>query len=406
MWLILSGILPVLTIPVNSHLSNSISLFQPFTEIQAIIQADNSADIYHSFDNFVTELAQPISWVPLQLKITGNLFIDKYISIREHFKQLKFQSAKFPRILVIFGKSAASFLNHVSSRTFIISRDIFILVTASNVELTTILDGRYPNFFPKYAYLIQGEKLFTLLPYESSPPAVTTSHILKVPSVWKKVSRTMIRNNNSRSKFPGSYFILISNSLNLNLCADPGNLSPWNSSMSVRTLLLCELSTRQNLTLVSVPRYPFPSFQTGLLLRPYSACDLFLTGEDLEIGFLVPVHLAGLDFNFNGILGPIGLPVAIWTLGFAGIMILFFYTSLKFGSIVTEFSLNVYFSMETVLRPLLDQCQEKLGVKSDFFRIALAPWLFYCLIISETYRGELVSYLVRPEIVDGPETFR
>lgn len=54
-----------------------------------------------------------------------------------------------------------------------------------------------------------------------------------------------------------------------------------------------------------------------------------------------------------------------------------------------------------VIRPIFDQCEERhetLPSTKFYFRLILCTWLFYCLIITDTYRSELISYLMRPQI--------
>lgn len=38
------------------------------------------------------------------------------------------------------------------------------------------------------------------------------------------------------------------------------------------------------------------------------------------------------------------------------------------------------------------------------FRVLLAAWLFYCLVISESYRGNLKAVLTRPDFTKSAET--
>lgn len=56
--------------------------------------------------------------------------------------------------------------------------------------------------------------------------------------------------------------------------------------------------------------------------------------------------------------------------------------------------------VSVVIRPLLDQCEEcHMTVPSQkvYFRLILLTWLLFCLIITETYRSELINHLMKPK---------
>ncbi|CAG7827694.1 unnamed protein product, partial [Allacma fusca] len=60
----------------------------------------------------------------------------------------------------------------------------------------------------------------------------------------------------------------------------------------------------------------------------------------------------------------------------------------------------------TTVRPLLDQSIETFPYESIVIRVAFMPWLFFCIIISETYRGTLISSILETSSVTLPETFQ
>lgn len=92
------------------------------------------------------------------------------------------------------------------------------------------------------------------------------------------------------------------------------------------------------------------------------------------------------------LIGPLGVHVFITTVALIPILIFIIYAFSRWerGSI----SLDDISS--AVIRPLFDQCLEnQLPSTKLYFRLVLAVWLYYCLLVSETYRSELTSFLTR-----------
>jgi hypothetical protein len=99
------------------------------------------------------------------------------------------------------------------------------------------------------------------------------------------------------------------------------------------------------------------------------------------------------------LVGPIGSTVLFITaISFPVLLFIllsFSYVSHHFSG--TNSSVSFISITSSLLRPLLDQCEEEeLPSNRSYFRLILAPWLFYCLLLSETYRSELRSHMMKP----------
>lgn len=331
----------------------------------------------------------------------------------------RLNNQRYPKLFITFETKNNYFTDLVTSSEFRIYRDILLIIVTNKTNNLDIFDGRYANLLPRngFLYRLHSAEMFSLKPYKSRIIITWNNEPFSVKLVWVKIPTEKLQYNDARLLKGFDNAVLSLKDVNIfrasrrskkPICANRRWLSPWIYNMDI--LIVCELVIRLNVTgrFFSTTNftYKFPSFSFGALTKSLTPSDLFSTGHNTETGFLVPVELQGLDFD--GILGPIGLPVFVWTILCSVGMAIFFNISVTIGNQVKACAKKVsaYALLELVIRAVLDQCRERLPLKNNFFRVALSPWLFYCLIISETYRGELVSYLVRPPMVDAPETFR
>lgn len=306
------------------------------------------------------------------------------------------------------------FLQYLSTNELHISQDIVLILSHSDINFSHPFNAEMPNFIPRFAFLlnIKTNLLHVLLPYKSVTLVDAKKNMpTGIKLKWAKFDVTNFDLNiDKRMKnFARSCLSLRGVHLPISsdkkpLCQDSKYLTPWKIRTDV--LLVCEFINRLNLSGYIFSSYKTSSFNFDELSKTFTPSDLFPTGNTKEIGFLIPVDRQGLDFR--GILGPIGVKVLIWTLSFAIGLTIFLYQIVQAAVQMRTCGklISFYTSVELVIRPLLDQCLERLPLNEEFFRYALSPWLFYSLIISEMYRGELVSYLVRPPDVGAPTTFR
>jgi hypothetical protein len=118
--------------------------------------------------------------------------------------------------------------------------------------------------------------------------------------------------------------------------------------------------------------------------------DIFYSGEVFFVQFASAFHQISRQSLF-ALIGPLGWKVLIATF-LTGVSII---CILRVLSNVLE-SLRIEPIISTVVRPLLDQCEErKLPSEKIYFRLILLTWLFYCLIVTETYRSELISHMMK-----------
>jgi hypothetical protein len=100
--------------------------------------------------------------------------------------------------------------------------------------------------------------------------------------------------------------------------------------------------------------------------------------------------------TLGDLVGPIGSTVlSITAISFTVLLFILFSFSYVPYSIPTS-PISFISITSSLLRPLLDQCEEELPSSRFYFRLILAPWLFYCLLLSETYRSELTSHMMKP----------
>jgi hypothetical protein len=119
-----------------------------------------------------------------------------------------------------------------------------------------------------------------------------------------------------------------------------------------------------------------------------SNSEIFFSGETYVVKFASPFKQDNRQ-TVIVLIGPLGWNVFIATLSTTlGIICVLKLSSN--GTIRTESIISA------VVRPLLDQCEErKLPSERIYFRIILLTWLFYCLLITETYRSELISHMMK-----------
>lgn len=320
-----------------------------------------------------------------------------------------------PNVFIVFYNDLSiTFLNLVEQNYFHTATDILIIAETqpSNINITQF-DNRYPNFLPRHAFQFSflDSSVFILNPFQSHVEIENFTPI-DIKLKWKRISDISQIETYKISTLLKSFALAFVSINGLNYAAIPNGrlscvkretLSPWIYKMDA--LLLCELLNRLNISGRIFKSYKYPSFSYGALSKSFTPLDLFATGHNVEIKFIVPVELHGL-VDFRGMLGPISISVMVWTLTFAVGLITFLYVSVtKFG-LKIKWTNSLSVSVELVIRPVLDQCLESFPIDDAFLRIVLSPWLFYCLIISETYRGELVSYLMHPPTVEAPSSFQ
>lgn len=390
-----------------------ISFFPMIKELNIIVQKyywPGSSPIFHPVENIYSAevlLNLIIPQVPqisytFTYKYRSEILLNNPKPDRAR-QENKHRAATTPLFQIVFGTMQNPNLESIISNKFRISRDILIIVTnwPGFDHTTHTFFKPYPNYIPKHCYFLANQKSYKLLPYLSQI-RVANEYPAELRTVWTETDLT----NVSYSTKLGTnlknfvFFVRIFLQPKGGCTTGRGSISLWTGA-SERDILICDITARLNLTTVTVERYEFASFFTNLYNPLFSPTDMFFTGHSTKTGFLVPVDLQH-NLDFEGILGPIGIEVLLWTVGCGFVVTLFFCFSAKFS----VRKLGVFYSIELVIRPLLDQCQEKLKYTENFFRIVVSPWLFYCLIISETYRGELVSYLVHPPKGEAPETFK
>ena len=135
---------------------------------------------------------------------------------------------------------------------------------------------------------------------------------------------------------------------------------------------------------------------------------IFFFGEDLHFRFIYMID-SSLS-SWWALVAPLGWRVLLATFWSAVLITVMncILTNTTTMTTVMEHRgpLTLGNSFLHTIRPLLDQCYEILPSSSFRFRLVFLFWLFYCLIVSETYRGELVSYLTKPYYEIKAETLR
>jgi hypothetical protein len=118
--------------------------------------------------------------------------------------------------------------------------------------------------------------------------------------------------------------------------------------------------------------------------------EIFYSGETFVVKFASAFQRNSRQSVFV-LIGPIGWKVFIVTVCTAVSIIWILWVSSKLYD-----SLKIESVISAVLRPLLDQCEErKLPTGRFYFRLILLTWLFYCLLVTETYRSELISHMMK-----------
>ncbi|OXA42630.1 hypothetical protein Fcan01_22528 [Folsomia candida] len=149
------------------------------------------------------------------------------------------------------------------------------------------------------------------------------------------------------------------------------------------------------------------TFQKQLDRRKGS--ELFWSGNIVQVKFM-SCRRVNRFLTFLLLVGPLGFNIFLATLVLIAVHILTLGLTLNLelklvgsnGNTNNINSKDQYTTISSVVvRPLLDQCEERhqtLPSIKFYFRLILCNWLFYCLIITDTYRSSLVSYLMRPQI--------
>lgn len=126
-------------------------------------------------------------------------------------------------------------------------------------------------------------------------------------------------------------------------------------------------------------------------------------GMAVHTKFITPQIISRRKFWLS-LLGPLGFEVFCSIILLIPIMIGVSYLATRFTVSKSPPSFGDLTS--AIIRPLLDQCMEDQIFPFSYFRLILSGWLLYCLIVSETYRGELKSHLMAPADPVYLKTFR
>jgi hypothetical protein len=141
-------------------------------------------------------------------------------------------------------------------------------------------------------------------------------------------------------------------------------------------------------------------------LRSSRSSILFDPGETFIVRF-ASAYKKGYHSALSAFIGPIGWNVFMTTALMAALMVLLLWVTLYCTSRLYHCRhIPIVSVVSVVYRPLLDQCEEKrLPSQSHYFRIILITWLCYCLLITETYRSELISHMTKPLTKYWMDTF-
>lgn len=125
---------------------------------------------------------------------------------------------------------------------------------------------------------------------------------------------------------------------------------------------------------------------------------LVSTGLEVSVKFMTPQIIPPRQMWLS-LLGPLGFEVFLSVILLIPMLSVITYFGTWIHSLYkksTEKAPTFDDIVSSIFRPLLDQCLEELSFRQSYFRIILSAWLFYCLLVSEAYRGELVSHLTKP----------
>lgn len=333
----------------------------------------------------------------------------------------KLQNSSLPKVLLNFehNSSLTNITGSIGNQVFRITQDILLIISVNDYKNDPTrhkFDGQFPNFLPKTAILILKEVsgIFIFQPHQTRLVDNELETKWKKVSSIKKLRRLLAVGNRKLSKtnFERLPFLLTKIQIPKGgrfSCASkqPRAVSPW--AVNIGLLILCDFITQFNVTVKVNTSYPWPPYTYTVLSKPFRASSLFLTVNNLNIAFSVPDDPDGI--NLQGILGPIGPDVLAWTSGSAIFVTIFIYISVRmFGNKLGKGNrpkeISVTSALEFVLRPILEQCQDRRGNDHDYFRVGFLPWLLFSIIIAEGYRGELVSFMIQPPSGWVPETFR
>jgi len=120
--------------------------------------------------------------------------------------------------------------------------------------------------------------------------------------------------------------------------------------------------------------------------------ELFYSHETFIIKFASTYFMSGRRSSLTVLIGPLGFNVFVGTVTTLLVII----TLLSIFTKLIEPSITFDSVTSVVLRPLLDQCEERrLPSIKAYFRLILSTWLFYCLLVTDTYRSELISHMMK-----------
>lgn len=330
----------------------------------------------------------------------------------------KLQDSSLPKVFLKLEQDSpiTNITGPIQNQVFRVTQDILVIVCIDykNNPTRHKFDGHFPNMLPKTAILLVGNGVSLFQPYQSR---AFNNHL---HTTWKELSsvqelRAIVNIKNKitlKKNFERLPIILKKIQLPKNkkfVCksSKPRDVSPW--TINIGLLLICDFIDQFNISLQVNTTYPYPSYTYTVLSKQFPASRLFLTINNLDIAFSVPVDRDGI--NLQGILGPIGPDVLAWTGGSAIFVTIFIYISVrmvgnKLGQGNLPKKISVSSAMEFVIRPILEQCQDRKGNAHDYFRVGMLPWLLFSIIIAEGYRGELVSFMIQPPSAWVPGTFR
>lgn len=96
------------------------------------------------------------------------------------------------------------------------------------------------------------------------------------------------------------------------------------------------------------------------------------------------------------LIGPLGLPVFSASVFLVPLLIFIMHALSQFSKLTGIHHISFDEIGSAIIRPVFDQClEDQLPSTKLYFRLILAVWLYYCLLVSETYRSELTSHLTK-----------
>lgn len=192
----------------------------------------------------------------------------------------------------------------------------------------------------------------------------------------------------------------------------PRFLTPQRNRVNLITFLAVNVQLLFNLTVYAVPSSEDDNGMESVIVMVLKSTanpveNLFSFGEKKEITFITKRQPHPFDWTW--IKGPFEPQVLIhFALAFV-IMSIFIYLIVTLlndcGLQISILPFTISSSFELILRLVLDQHLEKLPSSRTPFRVAFCSWLLCCLVVTETYRGEIVGHFVKPLYLDGPLNF-